>query len=199
MNDPYKILGVSPNSTEDEINSAYKQLLSQINREKEVEPSFNAAEKINELNSAYDAVMDIRKSDFTQQSTYAGGENARFSQVREFIRDGKLDAAESQLHSVPIRNAEWSFLMGTLEYARGHLNQAYVYFSDAVKQNPNNPEYSAALSRMSSARQGKMPGDGPYRTDMNVPSGCGLCNICNGLICADCCCECFGGDLIPCC
>ena len=25
------------------------------------------------------------------------------------------------------------------------------------------------------------------------------CNACSTLICADCCCECMGGDLIPCC
>ena len=29
--------------------------------------------------------------------------------------------------------------------------------------------------------------------------GCTACDICNGLICADCCCECMGGDLISCC
>ena len=29
--------------------------------------------------------------------------------------------------------------------------------------------------------------------------GCSTCDICQGLICADCCCECMGGDLISCC
>ena len=29
--------------------------------------------------------------------------------------------------------------------------------------------------------------------------GCTACDVCNGLICADCCCECMGGDLISCC
>ncbi|HBN81189.1 MAG TPA: molecular chaperone DnaJ, partial [Ruminococcaceae bacterium] len=28
---------------------------------------------------------------------------------------------------------------------------------------------------------------------------CSACDACSSLICADCCCECMGGDLIPCC
>ena len=28
---------------------------------------------------------------------------------------------------------------------------------------------------------------------------CDACDMCSGLICADCCCECMGGDLISCC
>ena len=33
---------------------------------------------------------------------------------------------------------------------------------------------------------------------MVANTGCG-CNWCLSLICADCCCECLGGDLISCC
>ena len=29
--------------------------------------------------------------------------------------------------------------------------------------------------------------------------GCNACDMCSSLICADCCCECMGGDLISCC
>ena len=37
-----------------------------------------------------------------------------------------------------------------------------------------------------------------YRTSTNA-GDCSPCNICYGLLCADCLCECCGGDLIRCC
>ena len=42
---------------------------------------------------------------------------------------------------------------------------------------------------------------GGYNPNMNMnkAGGCNACDICNVLICADCCCECMGGELIPCC
>lgn len=198
MNDPYEFLGVSHTSTEEEINEAYKSLLTQIEARRNIEPSFDADTEIERLNNAYDAIMDMRKSDFTQQSAY-NNNSSQYPEVRELIRDGRFDIAESKLQNIPSRNAEWNFLMGTIEYSKGHLNQAYTYFSGAVQLNPENPEYSAAFARMNEAKKGRMPGDEAYRTSNEAPNTCGCCNICNGLICADCCCECFGGDLIPCC
>ncbi len=32
-----------------------------------------------------------------------------------------------------------------------------------------------------------------------MTGGCNTCDMCSGLLMADCCCECMGGDLIPCC
>ena len=50
------------------------------------------------------------------------------------------------------------------------------------------------LNKVNNARSGG------YRTERHSEKkGCSGCDMCTGLICADCCCECFGGDLIPCC
>ena len=55
---------------------------------------------------------------------------------------------------------------------------------------------------MSENKKGFMRGD-PNVQDFGDNEtrtfGCSVCDICNGLICADCCCECMGGDLIGCC
>ena len=62
---------------------------------------------------------------------------------------------------------------------------------------PGNPEYQAALNQAMNQRSGVYGG---YNPNMNTNvGGCNTCDVCNSLICADCCCECMGGDLIPCC
>ena len=56
-------------------------------------------------------------------------------------------------------------------------------------------EYRSAMNQVMNQRSG---GYGGYNPGGQV-GGCSTCDICNGLICADCCCECMGGDLISCC
>ena len=110
-----------------------------------------------------------------------------------------LDDAQVLLDGVPFdrRDAEWYFLNGSVLYKRGWFNDAYSSFSTAVRMEPNNPEYRQALNNMQ--RQGAGGFNGPYRTGSNMGGSCSTCDICQGLICADCCCECMGGDLVPCC
>lgn len=55
--DPYQVLGVSPNASEDEIRQAYRRLAKQYH------PDLNpgdktAAQKMNEINAAYDAIKN---------------------------------------------------------------------------------------------------------------------------------------------
>ena len=60
--DPYQVLGVSPNASEDEIRQAYRRLA------KKYHPDLNpgdktAAQKMNEINAAYEQIM-LAVSDF---------------------------------------------------------------------------------------------------------------------------------------
>ena len=77
------------------------------------------------------------------------------------------------------RSAEWYFLMGSVNYRRGWLDEARGT-SRQPHHRPQNQEYQQALFRMSG-------GTGPYRTggygggkDMNRPA-----TACSSLICAD--------------
>lgn len=134
----------------------------------------------------------------------AGSAQSSFSDIRRLIQDNRLVEAEELLDGTPQKNrdAEWYFLKGTVFFTRGWLDDATGFFSTAVRMNPNNPEYQAALNRVMWQRQGNFgsgPGNSPYRTGQPNATGCSACDVCTGLLCADCCCECAGGDLIPCC
>ncbi len=205
MTDPYRILGIEPTATDDEVRDAYRILAAKYHPDvngKDVLSDI-AQSKMMELNEAFDRIMDIRRgggkpsSEYTQQSH---GGSQLFAEIRRQIQLGNLSIADEMLEKIDTdRNAEWSFLKGSVCHARGWLNDAYHYFSNAVKLAPDNQEYAAALAQMNNSKNGNMNGNPNPYSESKMPMGCSACDMCEGLICADCCCECMGGDIIPCC
>lgn len=74
MTDPYSVLGVSSTASDEEISKAYKKLARQYHPD--LNPGNAAAEaKMKEINSAYEAIRDIRsgKKAYTgADSSYSG-------------------------------------------------------------------------------------------------------------------------------
>lgn len=75
VQDPYKVLGVSPDASDEEIKKAYRELT------KKYHPDLNpndptAAEKMNDINAAYDQI----KNGYTPQSGYGGSAGAQQQQ-----------------------------------------------------------------------------------------------------------------------
>ncbi len=225
MTDPYKVLGVSPSATDEEIKNAYRNLARKYHPDNYADNPLAdlAQEKMKEINEAYDAIQKMRKdgpnasyqqsSSSSQQSGYgsysygygnyqqrnSGASNSNFSDVRRLISQRRYVEAEELLDGVPYaqRDAEWNFLKGNVCYSKGWLDQAYQHFAQAVRMNPGHPEYNAAYQQISRMRRTGQNYGGGYRTTQT--NGMSGCDICTGLICADCCCECMGGDLIACC
>ncbi len=201
MKDPYSVLGVSKNATDEEIKNAYRELARKYHPDNYADNPLSdlAGEKMKEINEAYDEIMDMRRGGSSKKSkgSYTGGQT-QFPEVRSLINQGRFEQAQEILDGVPpqSRDAEWYFLNGTVLYRRGWFDQAYTSFSTAARMDPTNPEYQNAMhhaQRQSNAQYN------PYRSYGNTGGGCSGCDVCQGLICADCCCECMGGDLISCC
>lgn len=211
-NDPYKVLGISPSASDKEVKAAYKELVKKYHPDQYQDNPLSevAEEKMAEINQAFDEIMEQRRgggnsggyyeSGNDSNYYYSGGGNTGFnsSQVRSLIQGGNITQAEKILNDVPMnsRDAEWHFLMGSVCYKRGWLNDAYSQFATAAQMNPNNMEYKSALNQMNRQRGGYMAGNPIAGAGGTSPSFCGCCS---DLICADCCCEMMGGDLIPCC
>ncbi len=198
MNDPYKVLGVDKNATDQEIKDAYRNLARKYHPDNYGDNPLSdlAEEKMQEINEAYDAIVSMRKGSKSNSGT-SQNTASDFPEVRNLISQGRLEQALELLDGIPPheRNAEWYFLNGTVLYRRGWFDQAFTSFTTASRMDPTNMEYRNAVNnaQKQSARQHNNPYRG-YNT-----GGCSGCEICQGLICADCCCECMGGDLIRCC
>ncbi len=199
MKDPYSVLGISKDATDDEVKSAYRELARKYHPDNYADNPLSdlAGEKMKEINEAYDAIMNSRTSGAkNNNSGYSGSNRTSFPEVRSLINQGRLEQAQEVLDGVPLqsRDAEWYFLNGTVLYRRGWFDQAYTSFSAACRMDPSNAEYRDAFTRAQSqgARQYN-----PYRT-YGGTTGMSACDCCQGMICADCCCEMCGGNLIPC-
>ncbi len=203
MTDPYAVLGVSKDASDEEIKAAYRELARKYHPDNYADNPLSdlAGEKMQEINEAYDAIMNQRRGG-KQKSGGGGSYNANaasaFPEVRQMINQGRLEQAQEVLDGVPpqSRNAEWYFLNGTVLYRRGWFDQAYTSFVTAARMDPANPEYQNAVNN--AQRQAGRQYN-PYRTYGGNAGGCSGCDMCTGLCCADTCCECMGGDLISCC
>lgn len=203
MTNPYEVLGVSKNASDEEIKAAYKKLARKYHPDNYSDNPLSdlAEEKMKEINEAYDTIMAKRRGGFkgsgNTSNTYS--ETGVYADVRRFINQNRLEEAQEILDGVAIseRNAEWYFLNGSVLYRRGWYDDAYTSFSTACRMDPTNAEYRDTLNRISMQRRGQF--NGGYNTGSYGGGGCSACDLCQGLICADCCCECMGGDLIRCC
>lgn len=195
MNDPYKVLGISPDATDDQVKAAYREMARKYHPDNYANNPLSdlAQEKMQEINDAYDTIVRSRKNGGSAGGRTGGG---RYSDIRRLITEGRVEDADTLLNGTPAiaRDAEWHFLKGSVLYKKGWLEDAYSHFSTACRMDPTNAEYRAAFNQMSRQRQ-----TGTYTTGSSSSSGCSGCDMCTGLLCADCCCECMGGDLIRCC
>ena len=151
-----------------------------------------------ERNSAYEEIQKMRSGNQNQNSANSNysESKSKIMNVRRNLSNGNIGAAEAELNAIDVgdRAAEWHYLMGIVMVKKGYYVDAQRMINTACQMDPANAEYRAARDRLN--MQGRGYG-GSYRTDMGY--GCTGCDICTSLLCADCCCECMGGDLISCC
>ena len=204
MTDPYEILGVPRNASDEDIKKAYRKLAKQYHPDNYANSPLKdqASEKMKKINEAYDEIQKMRASGNNYQSTgrqgfYGSGAESIYDRVRRLINAGRTEEAEILLGSVAAseRNAEWHFLMSLVYARKGWMDNARSEIDIACGMDPYNREYMSFRQRMSSGAA-----QSPYST-MNTSNdlNCSPCTVCNTLLCADCCCECLGGDCIRCC
>lgn len=216
MNDPYKILNVSPDASDEEVKKAYRDLARKYHPDNYHDNPLAdlAQEKMKEINAAYEEIQRARGSSRSSGASYGGAAyrpgyggssygggtyggsysgSSVLQQVRMAIQQGDLNRADGLLNAVTQHDAEWNFLKGTLCYRRGWLDEAKRYFDLACQMEPGNPEYERACDMME---------DGGYRPSGYGPvttADCGS-NTCGRLCMTALCCNLVGGGVycFPC-
>lgn len=192
--DPYKVLGIGSDATDAEVKKAYRALAKKYHPDNYVNNPLAdlAAEKMKQINEAYDEIQKQRAGG--QSSSGAGGasggsgaQSGEYVRVRELINAGRFSEAEVLLgRKAPAeRTAEWHFLYGHIMLHKGWMMEARQEFETACRMDPYNSEYQNTLVRM-----GQGAANDPYARSSHT-SGCSGCDLCMGLICADCLCDCI--------
>ena len=205
MSDPYSVLGVKPDASDDEIKRAYRELARKYHPDNyQNNPLADLAEeKMKEINEAYDTITRMRsggsggyqgQSAYRGQNAYGGNyqqqysgttSGSLYSQVRQAINMGDISRAEQLLRSAPSQDAEWHFLSGSIAYRKGWLDEATQHFQMACNMDPSSGEYRQALMMMRQGGQAYRP--------YGYGGGMDACDICTACMCLNCLCGGCGG------
>ena len=141
---PYDVLGVQRNASEQEIKTAYRDLAKKYHPDNFSDAAMKelAEEKMKEINEAYDLL--------TRNGGANGYSTSEFGTIRALINSHKFSEAEIKLDAMNAqdRNAEWHFLKGCVLSQRGWYLDAQRFFEIASRMDPNNIEYRQAYESM---------------------------------------------------
>lgn len=208
QDNPFVILGISENSTQQEIQEAYDRLHKKYAEERflEGEEGAEAAKMYTKVEIAYRDAMDyIHNKSFGEDSTEFFSEN--FDDVMACLKRGDTSEAQKLLDNMTNRGAEWHFWQAAVYHRKNWFDESRTQLKIALELEPNNKKYKDALDKLEQQQNAKnpfneknaqAPNNRSYAGQDNMNVG-GCCDCCSSLICADCCCELCGGDLISCC
>ncbi|MBQ7223344.1 MAG: DnaJ domain-containing protein [Erysipelotrichaceae bacterium] len=179
MRDPYEVLGITRNASDDEINKAYRALA------KKYHPDLNpndptAAEKMSELNAAYDKIKsgEAKYQSQSQSGYYQNpyenrntgyygpfgfydftGFNQRqnsysdMDSVRLYLQQGAYREALYLLSTIEVHDALWYYYSAYANYFSGNRVTALEHAERACKYDPHNQDYQDLLSMIRSGRR----------------------------------------------
>ena len=210
IEDPYKVLGVSPDASDEEIKKAYRRLAKQYHPDRNPGDPV-AAQKMQQVNAAYEQIKNPEKArpnpgsrggygygydpfGGAWQRTYQqSGESADQYQnaAAQYIRFGRYREALNALENCAQKNARWYYLSALANDGLGNQVTALEHIRRAVSMEPDNPTYLQTLSEIENGGASYRQQAGNFRGFSMGATPCGslcLCYIfqlfcCRGIFC----------------
>lgn len=203
MFDPYSVLGVSRDASDEEIKKAYRKLSRKYHPDANINNpnKAQAEEKFKEVQQAYEQIMKEREygSYYGNNGNYGGfgsqtnsgyqdEEAVRRQAAANFIQSGHYREAMNVLSSLSQKNAHWYYLSSIANMGLGNNVNALNDIRQAVNMEPDNLQYRMLLQRMEGGGTwyqeqqnpfGGMPSDnGDYCMKLCLANM--FCNLCCG-------------------
>ena len=165
MFDPYSVLGVSRDASDDEIKKAYRKLSRKYHPDANINNpnKAQAEEKFKEVQQAYEQIMKEREYGSsgnynsyggfggfgTQgQNTYQDEEAVRRQAAANYINSRHYKEAMNVLSSLQQRNGQWYYLSAMANMGLGNNVNALNDARSAVNMEPDNMQYRMLLQRL---------------------------------------------------
>ena len=161
IDDPYKILGVSRDASDEEIKRAYRQLAKKSHPDRNPGDA-EAAKKMQQVNAAYEQIKNPEKAQSStgyggyssydpfggyQQRTQQDGDSYQQA-AYNYIRFGRYREALNALQNCTKKDARWYYLSALANYNLGNQVTALEHIRRAVSMEPDNQEYLYTLEQM---------------------------------------------------
>lgn len=149
MQDPYQVLGVSPNATDDEVKEAYRKLAKKYHPDLNQDKVY-AEKMMKEINFAYDTIKKIREGNpstnndqgYNNNYNYYDGYNSNgYNQVEQLIRNRDFYTARVILNSMNNNEAKWYYYSSLANYGLNDFVTAKQHINIACNLDPSNAEY----------------------------------------------------------
>lgn len=198
---PYQILGLSPNATDDEVKKAYRTLSKKYHPDSNI-GSPNQAEytkKFKEVQTAYKTIMDDRKKGFTnrtygnqQTTSQAGGyqytnDQQAYQEVGAYIQAARYQEAMNVLNMIKVKQSIWFYYAALAEHGLGNNIRAQEYAQTAMQMEPMNMQYYLLYSQLSGTQQQYRNTSQTYGQSFNMLNYCYSLIMCNCLLNLCCC------------
>ena len=200
MEDPYKVLGVSRDATDDEIKQAYRRLAKQYHPDRNPGDEA-AAKKMQQINAAYEQIKNPEKAQPNSGSYQSQGydpfgrgygqEDAGDPYLRSaynYIRYGRYQEALNALQNSTVRQGKWYYLSALANDGLGNQVTALEHIRRAVSMEPNNLTYLQALDRIEHGSTVYRQQAGNYRGFTMRGNPCASLCLCYFLQCLCRCC-----------
>ena len=171
ITDPYKILGIDPNASDEEVKKAYRRLSRKYHPDANIGApnSEQIEETFKQIQQAYRQIMDERKKQgaygsggsfydradsfgrdgrYTYSGQYSGEDAIKMQAAANYIQNRHFSEALNVLSAVGSKTAQWYYFSAVANAGMGNNINAQNLAEQAVALEPDNAEYRQFLQQL---------------------------------------------------